>query len=402
MRAKTTLIMPDLELWALAQSTDVKGEVSGVTTSVLWDLVQSTISDMYAAPNAGEGGLYVVGSLNLPRRAIPEPVKHFFSCAGAVIDVQPDLDKNSINKCIERASEDIIDLDVNVAFAEARAHLASRIQASRQDARLDVGASPTKIDPLDDEAAREAACEALRVRVRRARSIVRAAIAKCTKELLKTRKFDRFFDDSDQASKLIQLALDRKIGDPKRFIRDLRACAKAMKPRKNTPRSLHKPVVSLGFNATDTLESWFHLGVTKLYDEYVAHDKEYDVALSASVKFTNFLPGVPFHSKAPSIKEEGHTIAAVVIDENMSTTSAQISTPADAAAPRRRVRADAVAECAAILKSALLHSSEHKSSTPSSKVIQNLHALRDMIDNERCAQQQRERDRVLQSSSQQL
>ena len=272
-RTKRTLVMPDLELWALARTVapHEDGQDSAVTTSALWDLVQSTIAECYAEGAIGEqtGGLYIVATVNLPKCVLPSAVSHFFERSGVVTDVQPRLDSDSISKSVELAASVIADVDVPLAYLEARRHVTPP-----------AGARMFKtVESEEPEETSMAACEALRIRVRRARAIVRAAIAKCVKELVRTRRFDRFFDRSEQAARLVGLALDRKIGDPHRFVKDLRACAKSMKPRKNTHTNIHKPVVSLGFNAVDTLESWLHLGVSKLYDEYVEKDAEYDEAL---------------------------------------------------------------------------------------------------------------------------
>ena len=282
-RTKTTLVMPDLDLWALAASTDGSGDVIGVTTTALWDLVQSTIADCYAAPSAGDGGLYVVSFVNLPTETLPEAVLHFFECDGAAMDVEPQFSEDRVKECVERAVYEIATVDVASAYAEARHHAYAKRIASRRAPK-----TPSPAVVADEETANEAACEALRIRVRRARAIVRAAIAKCVKELLKTHRFDRFFNRSEQAGKLIQLALDRKIGNPNRFVKDLRACARALKPRRVTHANMHKPIASLGFSAVDTLESWFHLGVAKLYDEYVATDAEYDEALASLAKVSGF------------------------------------------------------------------------------------------------------------------
>ena len=282
-RTKTTLVMPDLDLWALAASTDGSGDVVGVTTTALWDLVQSTIADCYAAPSAGDGGLYVVSFVNLPTETLPEAVLHFFECEGAAMDVEPRFSEDRVKECVERAAYEIATVDVASAYAEARHHAYAKRIASRRAPK-----TPSPAVVADEETANEAACEALRIRVRRARAIVRAAIAKCVKELLKTHRFDRFFNRSEHAGKLIQLALDRKIGDPNRFVKDLRACARALKPRRVTHANMHKPIASLGFSAVDTLESWFHLGVAKLYDDYVAADAEYDEALASRAKVSGF------------------------------------------------------------------------------------------------------------------
>ena len=199
------------------------------------------------------------------------------------MDVEPQFSEDRVKECVERAVYEIATVDVASAYAEARHHAYAKRIASRRAPK-----TPSPAVVADEETANEAACEALRIRVRRARAIVRAAIAKCVKELLKTHRFDRFFNRSEQAGKLIQLALDRKIGDPNRFVKDLRACARALKPRRVTHANMHKPIASLGFSAVDTLESWFHLGVAKLYDEYVATDAEYDEALASLAKVSGF------------------------------------------------------------------------------------------------------------------
>ena len=364
-RTKTTLIMPDLELWALAQTAEPDGETLGVTTSALWDLVQSTISDCYAASSSGEGGLYVVASVNLPSEAIPDAVEHFFACAGALVDVDPSLDADAVERTMRRAAEHIADVDVPAVFAEARSHVAARFVASEK--------TPEK--PLeDDEESREAACEALRIRVRRSRAVVRAAIAKCTHELLKTRKFDRFFDNCAQASRLIDLALDRKIGDPNRFVRDLRACAKAMKPRKNTATTLHKPLVSLGFNAVDTLESWLHLGVRELYEEYAARDEEYDAALAESAKATNnyHLPGVS--TRNPEHHEAG--------DDDKDDDGGKKAAAKRPSLPTRRSRDDVIADAYSALSANLA-------------VAKSVEDIRKSIDAARLRIRDAERHRVL-------
>jgi len=361
-RTKTTLIMPDLELWALAQTAEPDGETLGVTTSALWDLVQSTVSDCYAASSSGEGGLYVVASVNLPSEAIPDAVKHFFVCAGALVDVDPSLDADAVERTMRRAAEHIADVDVPVVFAEARSHVAARFVASEKtpEKRLE-----------DDEESREAACEALRIRVRRSRAVVRAAIAKCTHELLKTRKFDRFFDNCAQASRLIDLALDRKIGDPNRFVRDLRACAKAMKPRKNTATTLHKPLVSLGFNAVDTLESWLHLGVRELYEEYAARDEEYDAALAESAQATNnyHLPGVSTRNP-----REQHEVGND--DDDKAAAAKRLPVPT------RRSRDDVIADAYSALSANLA-------------VAKSVEDIRKSIDAARLRMRDTERHRVL-------
>ncbi len=282
-KTKTTLVMPDLESWELASYAETDGEVVGVTTSALWDLVQSTVADCYVPANAGEGGLYVVGSVNAPRDVVPGAIRHFFECAGVAMDVEPRLDDASVFACVDRAAREIASVDVPAAYDDARRRIAAKrasasASAARASRAASVAAATSEVDT------NEAACEALRVRVRRSRAIVRAAIAKCTRELFKTRRFDRFFDRSEQAGRLARLALDRKIGDPHKFIKDLRSCAKALKPRRNTHSNFHKPTASLGFSAVDTLESWFHLGVSKLYAEYAARDAEYDEALAASAE----------------------------------------------------------------------------------------------------------------------
>ena len=199
------------------------------------------------------------------------------------MDVEPRLDDASVFACVDRAARDIASVDVPAAYDDARRRIAAKrasasASAARASRAASVAAATSEVDT------NEAACEALRVRVRRSRAIVRAAIAKCTRELFKTRRFDRFFDRSEQAGRLARLALDRKIGDPHKFIKDLRSCAKALKPRRNTHSNFHKPTASLGFSAVDTLESWFHLGVSKLYAEYAARDAEYDEALAASAE----------------------------------------------------------------------------------------------------------------------
>ena len=275
MRTQTTLVMPNLDLWALARTDDENGE-EGVTTSALWDLVQTTVSECYADDgNESSGSLCVVASVGLPHSALPSGIRHFFEKSGTVLNVEPNLCETSIS-CSFGLAAAHIGKDVESAHREARARksMASQVLTSMSQCVAEM--RPNNAETTETS---EAACEALRIRVRRTRAVVRGAIAKCVKELLKTRRFDRFFDRSEQAGNLIRLALDRKIGDPNRFIKDLRACAKALKPRRNTHSNVHKPVVSLGFNAVDTLESWFHLGVTELYEQYVEKDAEYDEAL---------------------------------------------------------------------------------------------------------------------------
>jgi hypothetical protein len=327
-KTKTTLVMPDLESWALASYAEADGEVVGVTTSALWDLVQSTVADCYVPTNAGEGGLYVVGSVNAPRDAVPGAIRHFFECAGVAMDVEPRLDDASVFACVDRAAREIASVDVPAAYDDAKRRITAKSASASAARAASVAASATS--EVDTN---EAACEALRVRVRRSRAIVRAAIAKCTKELFKTRRFDRFFDRSEQAGRLARLALDRKIGDPHKFIRDLRSCAKALKPRQNTHSNFHKPVASLGFSAVDTLESWLHLGVSKLYDEYAARDAEYDEALAASAKAIASAPDARPSSSTP------------IVDDGQETAQ----TPArvrDAAAAPPRLRFDDVFEAA--------------------------------------------------------
>ena len=367
-RTRTTLIMPDLELWALAQTAEPDGETLGVTTSALWDLVQSTVSDCYPASSSGEGGLYVIASVNLPSEAIPDAVKHFFACDGALVDVDPSLDAEAVERTMRRAAEHIADVDVPAVFADSRSHVAARFVASEK--------MPEK-PPADDEQSHEAACEALRIRVRRSRAVVRAAIAKCTRELLKTRKYDRFFDNCAQASRLIDLALDRKIGDPNRFVRDLRACAKAMKPRKNTAATLHKPLVSLGFNAVDTLESWFHLGVRELYEEYAARDEEYDAALVESSKATNNynLPGVVARNPEQPEKQEADDD-----NDDDGEETAKKRPPL----PTRRPRDDIIADAYSALSTNL-----------ASKTAKSVEDIRRVIDAARLRIRDDERRRVI-------
>ena len=64
---------------------------------------------------------------------------------------------------------------------------------------------------------------------------------------------------------------------------------------------MHKPIASLGFSAVDTLESWFHLGVAKLYDEYVATDAEYDEALASLAKVSGFSSSTTRAARTPSV-----------------------------------------------------------------------------------------------------
>ena len=198
------------------EHAETDGEVVGVTTSALWDLVQSTVADCYVPANAGEGGLYVVGSVNAPRDAVPGRFDTFSSApasrwTSSLVSTTPPSSRASIAPrvilrpwtCRRRTTtRDVVSPPESVGVASRRERLERRGRAATSEVDTN-----------------EAACEALRVRVRRSRAIVRAAIAKCTRELFKTRRFDRFFDRSEQAGRLARLALDRKIGDPHKFIR---------------------------------------------------------------------------------------------------------------------------------------------------------------------------------------
>ena len=270
--------MPDLESWALASYAETDGEVVGVTTSALWDLVQSTVADCYVPANAGEGGLYVVGSVNAPRGRRAGGDSTLFRVRRRR-DGRRASSRRRLRLRVRRSRRVILRPWTCRRRTTTRDVVSPPRERRRRRRRRGVSAAASRRRASEVDT-NEAACEALRVRVRRSRAIVRAAIAKCTRELFKTRRFDRFFDRSEQAGRLARLALDRKIGDPHKFIKDLRSCAKALKPRRNTHSNFHKPTASLGFSAVDTLESWFHLGVSKLYAEYAARDAEYDGSLS--------------------------------------------------------------------------------------------------------------------------
>ena len=375
-RTPTMLIMPDMDLWALDQCETSDGNITEISTSALWDLVQSTISESQVS-SIGDGGLYMVATVNVPMDALPTSIKYFFESSGFVFDVTPHLKENKIlAESLTRAAHDIVLSDVLPIFEESRCRVAATDQASNA---IDTNAGAQQ---KASEESHELALEALRIRVRRSRSLVRRAVARCVKELVKTGRFDRFFEHSAQAANLIDAGVRCRIGDPYKFIKDLRACAKALKPQKNSRQHLHGPLASLGFHAVDTLESWLHLGVIKLYDEYAQQDKDYDVALLAANTRNTAA------RKAAKAKIYDATEDSAAVPATAAAAVAASATKATKKIALRRARDDMFAEAHSALHVAL-----------KTRDISNIDAFMRMVDDVRIAQRARERARVLAHST---